>query len=150
MSHPFELTLSWFLGFIKKPQVEDTPIVQYSTIPDSGISMYVFIFWFILEVDCQLAVMKKKKKQVKIIFTWNSEFFKEMQDCVSATHGSITKLTLRPGLPNMGIVYRMPDACTPVSEWSVATSCLRRFPGSSGRWPVFRALGIPVPTCSSL
>ena len=63
MSHPFELTPSGFLGFIKKPQVEHTPIVQYSAIPDSGISMYFFICWFILEVDCQLAVMKKRKKK---------------------------------------------------------------------------------------
>lgn len=62
MSHLFELTLSWFLGFIKEPQAEHTRIVQYSTIPDSGISMYFFIFGFILEVDCQLAVMKKKFK----------------------------------------------------------------------------------------
>ena len=70
MSHPFELTPSWFLGFIKKPQVEDTPIVQYSTIPDSGISMYVFIFWFLLEVDCQLAVIKKKNKNTSNNLSW--------------------------------------------------------------------------------
>ena len=28
--------------------------------------------------------------------------------------GSIAKLTLRPGLPKMGLVYHMPDACMPV------------------------------------
>lgn len=81
MSHPFELTPSWFLGFTKKPQVEHTSTVQYSTIPDSGISMYFFICWFILEVDCQLAVMKKRKKKKNfassLIFHGNSESLKK-------------------------------------------------------------------------
>ena len=129
MSHPFELTLSWFLGFIKEPQAEHTRIVQYSTIPDSGISMYFFILGFILEVDCQLVVMKKK---IQIIFHGNSEFFKEMQDCVSATHGSIAKLTLRPGSPCMGIIYHMPEACMPVQSGLWLPAASGGFQGAQG------------------
>lgn len=104
MSHPFGLTLSLVLGFIKRSWVQ--PIPNYRTISGSDISIHLFC-WFILEMDCQSAVVKKNLQYTSVL-QMNSEYFKEMQASVSPTHWSVAEQTLGTGLLQVGSISQAP------------------------------------------